>query len=105
MDFQLVIINGVVPTKQCRSIISIGYISWLLAAHGKKIRWVQSKKVGYCQTCIALQGLPEKEVMIWKIVEDRGKIRWHGFVPQGNANFLKGERIYFFVDVNTLKER
>ena len=26
----------VVPAKQCRLIISIGYISWLLAAHGEK---------------------------------------------------------------------
>ena len=36
----------VVPTKQCGSIISMGYTSWLLTANGEKSGVYKAKKVG-----------------------------------------------------------
>ena len=36
----------VVPTKQCGSIISIGYMSWSLAVHGEKSGVYKAIKVG-----------------------------------------------------------
>jgi hypothetical protein len=36
----------VVPTKQCGSIISTSYISWLLAAHGEKLGGCKTKQGG-----------------------------------------------------------
>jgi len=44
-QFRLSIISWVVPTKQCGSIISKGYISWLLVAHGEKSGVYKAKKV------------------------------------------------------------
>jgi hypothetical protein len=38
--------NAVVPTKQCRSIISISYILWLLAARGEKSGGYKARQGG-----------------------------------------------------------
>ena len=51
--------NLVVPTKQCGSIISRGYISWLLVAHGEKSGVYKAKKVDIFKPALLCRDYPE----------------------------------------------